>query len=429
MPLPPGATLVSDAAPEMKLPPGATLVNSGTQAPPQSNLDRWRAESTSDRWTDLPGALAATGEAVKGAAKYAGQAALGTFGAIQNLTSPFPTFGSPIEQMAETKLMTPQNPEQNAGYKGAAIASTVLPLVKPGLALASRALLLGRTPEGAYLSALKASTTLSEAERAQLAKTAIEEKIPVTREGLDMLNQRISDVNQAIKNEIAANPNRPINKFAVANRLNKTAEIFSDQPAPGSDLQSISDIGNEFLRNPRGEMQPGVMSAEGAQKMKQGTYRILAGKYGEQGSAAVEAQKALARGLKEEIANQFPELAKLNARDSKLLDLQPVLERAVSRIGNHQLIGIGTPVTAAAGKAVTGSNQAGAALGLMKAVLDNPSVKSQLAISLAKAGLSPAAAFSRIQAYSGLLAAAAVRQATGTSGSDEAADSGDTPNQ
>jgi hypothetical protein len=142
------------------------------------------------------------------------------------------------------------------------------------------------------------------------------------------------------------------------------------------------------------------MGAAAAQRMKQGTYQVLKGKYGEQGSAAVEAQKALARGLKEEIANQFPEISGLNAAESKLLNLQPVLERAVNRISNHQIIGIGTPVAGAATSAVTGSTTLGKVAMVAKAVLDNPNVKSRLAIAVSKGGKIPyAAALARVQSY------------------------------
>ena len=64
-----------------------------------------------------------------------------------------------------------------------------------------------------------------------------------------------------------------------------------------------------------------------AQKLKQGTYKVLSGKYGEAGSAATEAQKALARGLKEEIASEVPAIAGLNAHESKLIDTLNVAER------------------------------------------------------------------------------------------------------
>jgi hypothetical protein len=150
------------------------------------------------------------------------------------------------------------------------------------------------------------------------------------------------------------------------------------------------------------------MNASDAQTMKQGTYTVLKGKYGEQGSASVEAQKALARGLKEEIATQFPEISGLNQAESKLLDLQPVLERAVNRISNHQLIGIGTPVSGAAATAVTGSTSVGKVAMVAKAVLDNPAVKSRLAIAVSKGGGIPySQALARVQSYATSLGSAA----------------------
>jgi len=160
------------------------------------------------------------------------------------------------------------------------------------------------------------------------------------------------------------------------------------------------------------------MDAAKAQAMKQGTYTVLKGKFGEQGSATVEAQKALARGLKEEIANQFPEISKLNAAEGKLLDLQPVLERAVNRISNHQLIGIGTPVVGAAAKAVTGETAIAAPLMALKAVLDNPGVKTRLAIAVSKGGKVPfSTALSKVNQYSTTLGSfAADSQANSSAG-------------
>jgi hypothetical protein len=164
------------------------------------------------------------------------------------------------------------------------------------------------------------------------------------------------------------------------------------------------------------------MGAADAQAMKQGTYRVLRGKFGEQGSASVEAQKALARGLKEEIASQFPEIAKLNADESRLLDLQPVLEKAVNRISNHQAIGIGTPVAGAAAKAVTGSGGVAAVASVLKGVLDNPGVKSRLAIAISKSSKIPVSqAAAKVQAYSVSLGA--------TAAASRGASNDDTPSQ
>jgi len=274
----------------------------------------------------------------------------------------------------------------------------------------SRGVLLGKTPEEAYESALKPSTTLSQPERAAIVKTGIENEIPVSRGGLESLSNLIEDYNQKIKATIDADPTRPIDPNKVALRADIAKAKFAKQVNAGGDLAAIDASKRQFL-NEQGA-QPGQpappMNAADAQEMKQGTYRVLNGKFGEQGSAAVEAQKALARGLKEEIAQQFPEISKLNATESKLLDLQPVLERSVNRISNHQLIGIGTPVAGAAAEAVSGSGSVGAVASVLKAVLDNPFVKSKLAIAVSKGAKIPIGqAMARVQAYSTAVGSAA----------------------
>jgi hypothetical protein len=299
-----------------------------------------------------------------------------------------------------------------------------------------RAVLLGKTPADAYESALKPSTTLSQADRASIIQTGLQQAIPVSKGGLEKIGNLIDDYNQQIKNEIASDPTRPIDPQAVAVRADAAKARFSNQVNAQPDLNAISGSQQQFLDEQGAKPgTPGVapkptglfdqydkpimssgtpatpptpappMNAIDAQSMKQGTYQVLKGKFGEQGSASVEAQKALARGLKEEIATQFPEISNLNAAESRLLDLQPVLERAVNRTANHQLIGIGTPIAGAATKAVTGSSGLGAAATVLKATLDNPMVKSRLAIAVSKGGNIPySEAMGKVAAYSAALA-------------------------
>jgi hypothetical protein len=282
------------------------------------------------------------------------------------------------------------------GLLGGGVATSKVPA-----RLASRTALLGRSPEEAYQSALKPSTTLGEAERAAVVNTGLQEKIPVSKAGLEKIGGLVDELNNQIRGTIATDPTRPINKFAATSKLGQTAKRFATQVNPESDLNAISDAGNEFLRN-----QPNEIGAADAQALKQGTYRALGDKaYGELKGASIEAQKALARGLKDELARQFPELSGLNAREGGLLDLQDELERAVNRIGNHQLVGIGTPLASAGVKAATGSNKLAAVAGIMKAVLDNPNVKSRLAYSLN--GVGAPAIQSRIAGYLSALAAQA----------------------
>jgi len=306
--------------------------------------------------------------------------------------------------------------------------------IPPALKVAGRTALLGKTPQAAYESALKPSTTLSPSVREAMAQTGLKEGIPVSKGGLEKIGDLIENYNQKIADTINKDPNRPIDPNAVATRSGDTVNRFSNQVNATTDLNAIEASRQQFLQE-QGATAPrptGLLNAQGqpimsqgtpappmgaatAQAMKQGTYRVLRGKFGEQGSAAVEAQKDLARGLKEELATQFPEINELNASESKLLTLQPALERAVNRISNHQAIGIGTPIAGAATKAVTGSGAAGAVMATLKAVLDNPAIKSKLAIAVSKGGKMPyATAAAKVAAYSSALGS--VVQSPGSSG-------------
>ena len=348
--------------------------------------------------------------------------------------------------------LSPQS-TQVLGDVGGVVGGAVAPMVgRAVVPLAGRALLLGKTPEAAYESALKPSPSISSADRASFVQTGLQNAIPVSKAGVAKIGDLIDTLNQSIKDTIAADPNRPIDPNAVATRADAAKAKFANQVNAQTDLNAIEASRQQFLAEqgakpgvpavppkPTGTLDaqgrpimdagtPAVpptpappMGAAQAQAMKQGTYRVLAGKYGEQGSASVEAQKALARGLKEEISAQFPEINNLNAAESRLLDLQPVLERAVNRISNHQAIGIGTPITGVAAKAVTGSNTIGTVAMMLKGVVDNPLVKSHLAIQISKANNIPiATAMSRVNAYSaslGASAAAASQSSTADSSS------------
>lgn len=75
--------------------------------------------------------------------------------------------------------------------------------------------------------------------------------------------------------------------------------------------------------------------------MKQGTYKSLGGKvYGELKSSDIEAQKALAKGLKEKIAQSEPAIAGLNEQESRLLNALNVSERRALIEANKDMLGL-----------------------------------------------------------------------------------------
>lgn len=83
-----------------------------------------------------------------------------------------------------------------------------------------------------------------------------------------------------------------------------------------------------------------TLPVQQAQQLKQGTYKVLSNKYGEFGSAETEAQKGLARGLKEEIAAAVPGVGALNAEESKLLTTLNVSERRALLDANKNPMGL-----------------------------------------------------------------------------------------
>jgi hypothetical protein len=157
----------------------------------------------------------------------------------------------------------------------------------------------------------------------KVVQTLLDEGVNVTPGGVAKLQTILGQTNQAISRDIASAPGA-VNPLQVAGRLTDTARKFSQQVNPQADLEAISQVGQNFLDHPIG----GTLSLPDAQALKVGTYQRLAGKYGELSNATTEAEKALARGLKEDIATQVPGIADLNAREGGILQaLDPLMRR------------------------------------------------------------------------------------------------------
>ena len=161
---------------------------------------------------------------------------------------------------------------------------------------------------------------------ARAIETMLKEGVNPTKGGVEKLRGMADDITPQIEKAIEGSTAR-INKGAVADRLRQTARQASDQVNPAADIKAIENAWTEFMSHP--QLAGGAdMSVQRAQAIKQGTYRALGNKpYGELQGASTEAQKALARGLKEEISQAVPEVASLNARQSELINALNVTER------------------------------------------------------------------------------------------------------
>ena len=247
-----------------------------------------------------------------------------------------------------------------------------------------------------------------------LVDTGLMNEIPVSDGGRVKLQGLISDLNDRVQDQINAGSNTgaTVNKFDVASRLSDTADKFATQVTPESDLEAVGETGNEFLRN-----QPNEIPASTAQSLKTGTYQQLKDTaYGALKNATIEAQKALARGIKEELQVQFPEIHGLNAEESRAINLDGALERAINRTSNRDIFSLGGKIATGTGAVIgaAAGGEGGAAAGaiagpLLHHYLSDPTVQSKLAIALYKASkgtLTIPGAAARVVSYTNQLGTA-----------------------
>ncbi|PYR93250.1 MAG: hypothetical protein DMF84_09650 [Acidobacteria bacterium] len=75
--------------------------------------------------------------------------------------------------------------------------------------------------------------------------------------------------------------------------------------------------------------------------LKRGTYRAIGDRaYGETQGAAIEAEKAAARGARQAIESVEPTVGPIHQAESKLIDASGVLDDAVFRSGKHNPFGL-----------------------------------------------------------------------------------------
>jgi hypothetical protein len=265
------------------------------------------------------------------------------------------------------------SPELAAGVK-AGIMVAAPSLLKRGYAGTSRAIrnVEGKAAPALYESSLKIPPSVDTAIRDRAVQTGLNEGIPVSKGGLKKNRGNIDVLNQEIANVIdtGTKAGDVISTADVVSRIDNLKDFYSDYPRARKYLNEIDEIKTEILEN-----NPGTLTLAEAQKAKQKIYQIQRKHYGEMKGVDIEADKATARGLKEEIVELRPELKNLNAKESAMLELDEFLSRAVNRIGNYETIRI-----ADVGMTIAG----GGKVGLLNHYINNPWFKSKLAIILDK---------------------------------------------
>lgn len=226
-----------------------------------------------------------------------------------------PIAGQELSQIARTAGPAVRQ-AGNIAREEAAIAAQALPDVGGKLQ---------RGAQNLMLNALKPTPKQYASGAADVAaQELLKRNISPNSKGVIAINARINELQNEVASAIKDSP-ATISKQAVLDRLVSVRDRFMRTANPESDLAAITAAEEGFAAHP---LIPGeTLPVQLAQEIKQGTYSEMRKKYGELGSAQTESQKALARGLKEEVASKVPDIAPLNAEESALFKTLDVVER------------------------------------------------------------------------------------------------------
>lgn len=192
------------------------------------------------------------------------------------------------------------------------------------------------TSEKLMQSALKPDKKQRDTGQAKIAATVmLENDIPVSSSGVKILKDKVDDLNEKITSTVSGSE-IPVNKSQVLSVFSDLRKKYSKQGLPKKDLDAINAAEQEFIKS-----HPDILTAEDASRIKSGTYQAIGERaYGEEKSINVEIQKAIARGLKEQVEKVDINVKPLNAEQQKLLQTLKVLEPRVLAEGNKDVIGI-----------------------------------------------------------------------------------------
>jgi len=290
--------------------------------------------------------------------------------------------------------------------KGAGVAGKVSTLSKVGTVTKNIALTLDpssillkgtgfagklvpeKLPSELYQSAAKFSNRvdLTIPMREKLAKTALVNEIMPTIKGYHKLSEKINDFNIEITKVIdaAADSGKqvPIKKiFRELKALERETLKTSGQPIER--LNQINNIKTQIIEANK-RLKRTSLTPKEAQAMKVRIYKETESYFDmlSTSPAKIDAQQAIARGLKKSIEDIIPGIKELNRNDGDLIALRKEISQSAKRISNRDIGGIGVPIKAQAGATMAGPQ--GALAYMTLGLLDTPGIKARMAIIMDK---------------------------------------------
>lgn len=167
--------------------------------------------------------------------------------------------------------------------------------------------------------------------------TLLDYGINPNKRGVEKLRGTIDDINDDIGMRISGS-NATVSRQKALDYLAGVRAKAGNQVSPTADVGAIQGVADDFLNHPN--IASDAIPVQQAQELKKGTYQALRGQYGQVRGSAIEAQKAVARGLKDQIADVVPGIGPLNAEEARLLKTLDVTERRALMEMNKNPMGL-----------------------------------------------------------------------------------------
>lgn len=283
----------------------------------------------------IPGAAVggAAGEGMRSTLSHVAELPGAVVDVARNVVAhPRETFQGFMEGAAQGATQAATSATEQAAYQ-----ATGSGLVKLGGYVAPK--LMQSAVKPAYKMVEKA---VKKVEIPRVVQTLLKEGVPVTQSGIGKINSLLASTNDEIA-EVIAKSTAKVYPEAVADAAQGVITQAGKQVAPVADQAAAEGVVDQFMRVHGGAMRPATpLTVAEAQALKQGTYKAIGSRaYGETQGAALEAEKALARGLKEGIETAHPSVKGLNAREGALIEARDAIAKRVGLAANRDPGGIG----------------------------------------------------------------------------------------
>lgn len=171
-------------------------------------------------------------------------------------------------------------------------------------------------------------------------QTMLDEGINATRGGMEKAGALVDKLHKGVESQIAASTTAvPI--APIAEKYLAQYEKALSQANSAEDVAAVQKVWSDFIKNPA-IAGSDSMTSQMAHLLKRGTQQAVGAKaYGEAGTTATEAQKGIARYLREGVGEANPQVLEPLKREAALMNVRDVAMNRVLAKGNNNLLSLG----------------------------------------------------------------------------------------